>query len=343
MLQCVMFVMLEIKIAMIVIVVVIVIVAVIVIVLAVALVRDALALVLIRGCNMKEPLVLVTTLKCNRKCHFCWHKRFQSKYGNSCADMSVETAKKLLEKHPNSAITLSGGEPMLNIPIIEYIASTGRPMSIQTNGDFKIPEDLKLPKGSQVRISINTLDFPEIFFQTVWDENISTRATIFFEDPDKTFEIIHKLSQYPVYSVDVNIDFHAEYTQDMTEKIKRYAKKAATLPLCGRNFTVGVQRQYDAYHRSLLSDKEPWIYGPDGERIVSIYSAGIPSIEWPKFLDGWIVHDYEIFGIGKSIFREGHPEDFSSPCAYYTCFMFEQIKKEREKQIDAFNSLFSNR
>lgn len=292
---------------------------------------------------MQEPLVLVTTLRCNRDCYFCWHKEFQGKYGHCCEDMTVETAKKLLDKHPNSAITLSGGEPMLNIPVIEYIASTGRPVSIQTNGDFKIPDGLKLPKKSQVRISINTLDLPEIFFQTIYDENISTRATVFLEDPDKTFAIVHKLSQYPTYAVDVNIDFHTKYTPEMTEKIKAYAKKAATLPLCNRNFSVGVQRQYDAYHRSLFADKEPWIYGPDGQRGVSIYSSGIPAIQWPNFIDGWILHDYEVYGIGKSIYREGHPEDFTSPCAYYLCFMYEQIKKEREKQIDAFNSLFGNR
>lgn len=96
-----------------------------------------------------EVLVFVTTIDCNRHCKFCNQERNHTKFGCSITDMSVETFIELVSKHPdNATITLSGGEPFLNLPIMEWLVKKNRPFCVQTNGDFLFPKDWKIPENT---------------------------------------------------------------------------------------------------------------------------------------------------------------------------------------------------
>jgi len=112
-------------------------------------------------------VTLLTTLQCNFACDYC----FQGDHGdyNKFADkMSLETAQKVADwieleldrVHPETfQLTFFGGEPLLNLPVMYYLAeelwgrtsSRGLPMSISviTNGLLLTPDvvDRLLPYG----------------------------------------------------------------------------------------------------------------------------------------------------------------------------------------------------
>lgn len=117
----------------------------------IAIVLVVIALVVIQENKMTdhEVLVFVTTMNCNRHCKFCNQERNHTKFGCSITDMSVETFIELVSKHPdNATITLSGGEPFLNLPIMEWLVKKNRPFCVQTNGDFLFPKDWKIPENT---------------------------------------------------------------------------------------------------------------------------------------------------------------------------------------------------
>jgi uncharacterized protein len=112
-------------------------------------------------------VTLLTTLQCNFACDYC----FQGDHGdyNKFADkMTLETAHKVADwiereldrVHPETfALTFFGGEPLLNLPVMYYLAEElwgrtelrGVPMSISviTNGLLLTPEvvDRLVPYG----------------------------------------------------------------------------------------------------------------------------------------------------------------------------------------------------
>lgn len=289
-----------------------------------------------------EILVFVTTTKCNLNCEFCQQKTNYLNHGEPHGDMSIEVFKKLLEKHPdNATITLSGGEPFMNLPIIEYLCEINKPFCVQTNGSTLLPSEIVLPKNSQLRISVNDLDFPPLFRWGLEQKDITLRINVYLDDPYKTFELILAMSNFPnIYDVNVHVDFYTDINPEMTQKVETLAKLCAKLPLPAKNARFGVLKGYDSYMRSLWHPGETFIYDQLGQRIPSIYAADIPQEKWKDILGPWVYKDYEIYKLGKSKYQEGHPENFSSPCAYYVCHFYESIKKERQKQIDAFNSFF---
>lgn len=291
-----------------------------------------------------EVLVFVTTMNCNRHCKFCNQERNHMKFGCSITDMSVETFIELVSKHPdNATITLSGGEPFLNLPIMEWLVKKNRPFCVQTNGDFLFPKDWKIPENTQVRISMNELEYPPLLNWALKHPEVNIRINTYLNDPKKTFDIIQKMSELPnIYDVTVHVDFYTDYTEEMTQKVEELASLCSCLPLPQRNARFGVLKGYDSYMRSLWHPGETFIYGMDGTRIPSIYAAGIEPCFWPEFLGGWVYKDYECYSLGKSLYQEEHPEKFHSVCAYYLCHFYESIKKAREKKIDAFNKIFGN-
>ena len=121
-------------------------------------------------------VTLLTTLQCNFACDYC----FQGDHGdyNKFADkMSLETAAKVARwiareldrvHHETFALTFFGGEPLLNLPVMYYLAeelwaatqSRGVPMSISviTNGLLLTPEVVTrlLPYGLRgVKITLD--------------------------------------------------------------------------------------------------------------------------------------------------------------------------------------------
>ena len=70
-------------------------------------------------------LIFEVTRRCNLCCEHCLRGEAQN------MDMTKETVDKVLDRVESiSSLTLSGGEPTLNIPIIRYIFSEIRRMEI---------------------------------------------------------------------------------------------------------------------------------------------------------------------------------------------------------------------
>lgn len=90
-------------------------------------------------------VVLTTTLDCNFHCPWCKRWEFNERFGLSPDYMSVETCKAILEKNPYAHVVLTGGEPMLNTPLLEYVVSKDRDMKVSTNGSIIWPERLEFP------------------------------------------------------------------------------------------------------------------------------------------------------------------------------------------------------
>src|SRR5712691_3237957 len=121
-------------------------------------------------------VTLLTTLQCNFACDYC----FQGDHGdyNKFADkMTLETARKVADwiereldrvHHETFQLTFFGGEPLLNLPVMYYLAEElwgrtkvrGVPMSISviTNGLLLTPEvvDRLVPYGLKgVKITLD--------------------------------------------------------------------------------------------------------------------------------------------------------------------------------------------
>src|SRR5204862_1840807 len=121
-------------------------------------------------------VTLLTTLQCNFACDYC----FQGDHGdyNKFAEkMTLETARKVADwiereldrvHHETFQLTFFGGEPLLNLPVMYYLAEElwgrtqrrGVPMSISiiTNGLLLTPEvvDRLLPYGLKgVKITLD--------------------------------------------------------------------------------------------------------------------------------------------------------------------------------------------
>jgi uncharacterized protein len=121
----------------------------------------------IKNDTAELSVTLLTTLQCNFACDYC----FQGDHGdyNKFADkMTLETAAKVADwiegeldrvHHESFALTFFGGEPLLNLPVMYYLAEElwgrtqlrGVPMSISviSNGLLLSPEvvDRLLPYG----------------------------------------------------------------------------------------------------------------------------------------------------------------------------------------------------
>lgn len=285
--------------------------------------------------NNTSIIVLSTTMRCNRKCPFCRQEGIRQKYGLRAGDMTIETVKKILSQYPeDSSITLTGGEPFLNYPVIDYLISIDRPFCVHTNGDHLFPEGTKLKPHHTVRISINDIEFPPVYHQLIRDmPEASIRTNTYFDDPVKTFQIIEKLAQDDIYDYRVLIDLYTEESKELEEKILQYVKLAGKLPLPGRN------RAYQSYHQQALSTNPVFKYAPDGSLIPGIYLPEVPKEHWDEEMGPWMQEDEETFLYGKEKYHLGI-KAFKAPCAYYACFMYEKLKEEKEARLAAFNQIF---
>ena len=69
--------------------------------------------------------------------------------------MSIETCEKILRQYPYGHIVLTGGEPMLNLPLLKYIVLKDRDLKVSTNGSILWPKELPFSTNLHFDISMN--------------------------------------------------------------------------------------------------------------------------------------------------------------------------------------------
>lgn len=80
--------------------------------------------------------------------------------------MTIETARTIIESNPHSEyIVVTGGEPFLNLELLNYLFSTDKYVKVLTNGTIKLPEDMieKLSDKVTFSISVNSEVFPPLY------------------------------------------------------------------------------------------------------------------------------------------------------------------------------------
>lgn len=108
--------------------------------------------------------VLIATLACNKDCPFCLRNRLNEKYNLPLDNMDVETAKKILAQYPDGKyITVTGGEPFLNMPLLRYLYSTGLYVKVVTNGTILLPDDIQLNDKMYFEISMHDREKPPLY------------------------------------------------------------------------------------------------------------------------------------------------------------------------------------
>lgn len=120
----------------------------------------------------RYPVTILTTYACNFKCVYCFEEssRVNEKMSTETADQTMDWIKSKVLKLGYQSLYLNfyGGEPLLNKPILEYLASSMKSwcearglqfkFMMQTNGYLMTPElvDRLLGLGlEQVRISVD--------------------------------------------------------------------------------------------------------------------------------------------------------------------------------------------
>jgi 7-carboxy-7-deazaguanine synthase len=84
---------------------------------------------------------------CNLRCSYCDTQRAQSP--DSGSEMSIEDIVKKVQELGNTNITITGGEPMVQLPQLKILIDNLREWfscSVETNGSYKIPSrDIVFP------------------------------------------------------------------------------------------------------------------------------------------------------------------------------------------------------
>lgn len=113
--------------------------------------------------------VIAITTACNAKCSYCYEKGVQATdMDRECADRTIRFIKANAKQDQTVFITWFGGEPLLNVDMISYIAKELRKVgvsfrsSIITNGLLFQKNIIQCAKGiwnlSQVQISLDGIE-----------------------------------------------------------------------------------------------------------------------------------------------------------------------------------------
>jgi uncharacterized protein len=111
-------------------------------------------------------LTVLTTMKCNMNCAYCYQRRLDSDMDTHVADALLAHISRWRPTSDYLHVTWMGGEPLLNLPIIDYLTKGFRLVwanysaSIVTNGALLSKETVQFLKESGVRGAQVTLDGP---------------------------------------------------------------------------------------------------------------------------------------------------------------------------------------
>ena len=272
-----------------------------------------------------EVITLIATLDCNLNCPFCRHKELTEQFGRPSVFMSVDTAKKILQRHWDSDyIVVTGGEPMLNQELIDYLISLRRPMKILTNGTITLNDISKLHSDVSFVISENEETNSPLLNQLLSEKVPCQISASLYLDKDipKLIRQIQRLNELPIRGYKVNVDIWAKEGDDELEAlIEDYTSAAAPL-LSDKDLGYNFYWSPDGG-----GDGKVIKYSPTGEVTKTLYGAMLPEkaqkqIEQESFNDKWI------FVQGHKTFERGKIEKFPRPTEYYHCLMYELLKQK---------------
>lgn len=139
------------------------------------------------GIDKMKFLILKITNKCNLRCIYCYRECNRGK-----RDMEFKTARNaidyILERDERVKIQFTGGEPLLNFPLIERVVDYCRDRypdksisyALQTNGTLLeegIIERIK-ELNIKVGVSLDTVDPEDTTLRPYWDGRPSTLDTL---------------------------------------------------------------------------------------------------------------------------------------------------------------------
>lgn len=264
--------------------------------------------------------VLIATLACNKDCPFCLRNRLNEKYNLPLDNMDVETAKKILEQYPDGKyITVTGGEPFLNMPLLRYLYSTGLYVKVVTNGTILLPDDIQLNDKMYFEISMHDREKPPLYQQLLEKKFSGIKVYIYLDkDLKKVSDIIDMLALDNIKGYEVLPEewepLNSEYENFIKEAAKMLANKLRY------NKDIG----YSSYLEQ-VENLPVRKFAPDGTITDTLFGVYLP--EKDRFeLDKITFKDYNIFSRGRKLFKYGK-SIFKSPCEYYSCLMYETMKE----------------
>lgn len=274
---------------------------------------------------LNKVVVLVATLDCNKNCPWCIRKKLNEEYHLSLDPMSIDTAEKILKKYNDTVqIVLTGGEPMTNMPLVEYVIKTGRMVKISTNGSIVFPDPSILSNQNVVfDISFNECKRP-VLYQQLIDigypaQNIRV-FTYFDKDYQKVLDIIDFLGNDPIrgYEIlpDIWIPYDDEYEKLIIEAAPKFAEKHR------------LYNKDDGYLCYQYQDPVPVLkykFDPQGNQIKDLWTQGMPE-ERLKEESGHIYDESQVMRFGRKNFHK-KKSGFNVPVEYYTVLMYEEMEK----------------
>lgn len=193
--------------------------------------------------------------------------------------MSVDTAKKIIVSHKDiTQIVATGGEPMLNKELMEYLFSCGQTVKISTNGSIELWDTSLVEKGNILfDISINSLTPPPLYTQLlkIGYPQQKIRGFVYLStDEEKVCKIVENISQDKIRGYEVLPDMWIAQSKRFEEYIKRISIKLGEI-----HKKYGKDHGYIQYIASETEHEPPCVkfkYSPSGERISDLWTQGLP-------------------------------------------------------------------
>lgn len=269
-------------------------------------------------------LVLAATLDCNFHCPWCKRWELNERFGLKPDYMSVETGKRIIEKYPKGKIVLTGGEPMLNLPLLKFMVNSGRNLKVSTNGSILWPDDLGFHSEMHFDISMNTGDFPPLYLNLL-ERGFSSKGIRFFVYLDKNFDnvlkIIDTICQMPNNGYEVLPEmwtpedkeyenFIKQVAPYLAEKWNKYHKDDGFRDYTHPTGVYRLKKRFDVY----------------GNPVVSLWLQGCPKEQFEELSKIYIYNENNFMQEGAERYPLGI-KAFGIPVEYYTAMMYEEMKK----------------
>lgn len=273
-------------------------------------------------------VIITATLDCNKDCPWCLRKELNKKYNLSLEKMSIETMKKIMANHQQiNSFVLTGGEPMLNLPLIDFLLSENKEVKISTNGSIKIPEDRMwwLEKQVFFDISMNSLTRPPLY-QQLLDLHFPADQIRLFIYLDKNYQNVIDIVNTVGNDKFAGYEILPEMWIDKDQEYEQFIKEVSPL-------FAELHRRYhkDDGYESYLAQQFPQLprlkvkYSPQGEIISDLWTQGLPEKE-RREKKKHIYEDGNVIRTGMENFKKGI-DAFNMPVEYYTCLMYETMRE----------------
>lgn len=268
-------------------------------------------------------LILTTTLDCNFRCPWCKRFELNKRFGLKEDYMKVDTVKEIFERNPLGKVVLTGGEPMLNLPLLDFVIKSGRETKVSTNGSILWPYQT-VPKNFFFDISMNTTDFPKIYedllnkgcdpqkirFFVYLDpiiENVEKIIDIIGPAPNRGYEVLPEMwiDEDPKYEA-----FIITSAKKLGEKHLLFHKDDGYIDYSTQNQAYRFKKKYDVH----------------GNLVPSIWVQGCPAEEYEEMCKKYIYNENHFMQDGPRRLKFGI-QGFGIPVEYYTALMYEEMKK----------------